>query len=142
MPEAQRKLYAVNRRTALDIPGHDGDFPPFQEFQKIVFQSAWFRPEGQLVVADGDEWVGLAAVGYFGDSNSACNMTTGIDRAYRGRELALALKLLAIRVAQDGGAATLRTNNDSENAPILAINRKLGYQPEPGYYKLVRQAPQ
>jgi hypothetical protein len=30
------------------------------------------------------------------------------------------------------------TDNDSQNAPMLAINRKLGYQPEPGICRLIR----
>jgi hypothetical protein len=30
------------------------------------------------------------------------------------------------------------TNNDSMNEPMLAINRKLGYQSEPGIYALVK----
>jgi hypothetical protein len=33
------------------------------------------------------------------------------------------------------GAVLLRTDNDSQNAPILAINKKLGYKAEPGWYK-------
>jgi GNAT superfamily N-acetyltransferase len=59
-------------------------------------------------------------------------MITGVDRPYRGRGLALALKLRTIRLARRYGAAYIRTHNDSENAPMLALNRKLGYQPEPG----------
>jgi hypothetical protein len=50
--------------------------------------------------------------------------------------VALGLKLLAIRAARRHGARYLRTNNDSENAPMLAVNRKLGYQPAPGYYRM------
>jgi hypothetical protein len=35
-------------------------------------------------------------------------------------------------VATDGiGARYPRTNNDSQNAPMLVVNRKLGYRPEP-----------
>jgi hypothetical protein len=33
----------------------------------------------------------------------------------------------------------IRTNNDSQNAPILAINRKLGYTAEPGGYRMICQ---
>ena len=31
----------------------------------------------------------------------------------------------------------IRTNNDSNNAPMLAVNRKLGYKSEPGLYRLL-----
>ncbi len=40
----------------------------------------------------------MAAVGYFASAQSMYNMITGVDRAYRGRGIALALKLLSIRV--------------------------------------------
>ena len=76
----------------------------------------------------------MAAVGYFAATNSMYNMVTGVDRAHRGRGVALAIKLLAIRCARRYGAVYIRTHNDSENAPMLAINRKLGYQPQPGLY--------
>jgi hypothetical protein len=46
------------------------------------------------------------------------------------------LKLQTILLAKKEGLRFIRTHNDSNNAPMLAINRKLGYKPEPGYYKL------
>ena len=51
--------------------------------------------------------------------------------------LAQALKLQTILLAKKEGMRFIRTHNDSNNAPMLAINRKLGYKPEPGFYKLV-----
>src|SRR5687768_12049361 len=41
-------------------------------------------------------------------------------------------------LAKKEGMRYVRTHNDSKNAPMLAINRKLGYKPEPGYYRLLR----
>jgi hypothetical protein len=35
--------------------------------------------------------------------------------------------------------AELMINNDSENTPMLAVNRKLGYQPRPGKYLLLQK---
>lgn len=58
-------------------------------------------------------------------------------RDYRGRGLAQALKLQTVLLARRAGMRTIRTNNDSLNAPMLAVNRKLGYRPEPGYYELL-----
>ncbi len=136
--EALHKLWEVNYQVALDDPGSSGTFPNFEEFQHITSHGAWFRPEGQLLAADGENYVGLSAVGYFADSNSAYNMMTGVMPEYRGRKIALALKLLTIRVAKKWGVNYIRTNNDSENAPMLAINRKLGYVAQPGLYRLRR----
>jgi GNAT superfamily N-acetyltransferase len=135
--EAKRKLYDLNRRTALDNPSADGTFAPFEEFQQFVFGASWYRADGQILAADGERWVGIAAVAHYPERNSAYNAFTGVERDYRGRGLAQALKLLAVRFAQRNGAAYIRPHNDSQNAPMLAVNRKLGYRPEPGIYRLV-----
>lgn len=136
--EARRRDYEINRRASLDIPGSKQTFAPFEEWRRFVCEASWYRPDGQILAAHGDEWMGMAAVGYFAETQSMYNMVTGVDRAHRGQGVAMALKLLAIRCARRYSAVYIRTNNDSENAPILAINRKLGYQPQPGLYLYTR----
>ncbi len=131
------KLWEVNYRTYLDDPASSGSFPDFPAFQKIVSDD-WFRPDGQILAADGEKYIGLSAVGYFAETNSAYNMMTGVLAEYRGRKIALALKLMSIRAARRWGADYIRTNNDSTNAPMLAINRKLGYIAQPGLYRMVK----
>ena len=81
----------------------------------------------------------MSAVSLNAEDRSAYNQHTGVLCAYRGRKIAQSLKLLAARYARARGAQTLGTHNDSQNAPILAINRKMGYQPQPGNYLLVRE---
>lgn len=55
-----------------------------------------------------------------------------VRREYRGRGVALAVKLLTIQEAIKAGAARMRTNNNPENLPMLRVNEKLGYQMLPG----------
>lgn len=136
--EARHKLHALNEEAAMDVPGSDRTPRPYEVFAKQIFDASWFRAEGQIVALDGEAWVGLGAVGIFPETHSAYNMFTGVLPAYRGRGIAQALKLLGIRFARRAGVTSIRTNNDSENAPMLAINRKLGYVPEPGYYTMER----
>jgi GNAT superfamily N-acetyltransferase len=137
-PETRRKFYKLNLEVVRDIPGEDWNFENYPAFfEKHILGSPSFRREGQLLAVDGETLAGLAAVSLFTDSQSAYNATTGVIRAYRGRKIALALKVLSARYARQCGAQTLRTDNDSLNAPILAINRRLGYQPRPGNYHLV-----
>lgn len=138
-PENRRKFYEVNRATTLDVPGSDGTFPSFEESMHWHFNASWFLPEGLIFALDGDRFVGFCLVGYYTETNSMFNFMTGVLHTYRGRNIALALKLLAIRFAQTHRAAYIRTGNDSENAPTLAINRKLGYQPLPGAYQIVKR---
>ncbi len=137
--EAQQKLYEINRLYAADDPSNEGwSFSPFEAFRKHVFEASWFRADGQIIAADGDRWIGLAAVGYYEHTNAMHNAFTGVDRAYRGRKIALALKLLAIHCARKYGAKSITTDNDSLNAPMLTINHKLGYQQGPGIYRVLR----
>lgn len=141
-PVARRKLYELNRSTDLDIPGGDGTFMSFEEFEQWVCGAKWYCPAGQLIATDKEAWVGLSAVQLLPETQGAYNLMTGVLRPYRGRKIALALKLLAIRYARDNGAYYISTDNDSLNAPMLAINKKLGYRPQPGKYSLIKVSDQ
>jgi len=138
--EARRKLHEVNSRTVADIPGVVDSYMPFEEFEQRVCGSSWYRAEGQWIAADGERWVGLTAVMLLPEIEGAYNVMTGVLPEYRGRKIALALKLNAIRYARKYGARVITTDNDSLNAPMLAINRKLGYLPRGGKYVLRSEA--
>ncbi len=135
-PEARRKLYEVNAITDRDVPGWTDPGLSFEEFNEWVYESGWYRPDGQLLASDGDRWVGICAVRLYPEVHEAFNVHTGVIRSYRRRRIALALKLAAIRYARSQGARSLSTHNDSMNGPMLALNRRLGYVPEPGRYTL------
>ena len=64
---------------------------------------------------------------------------TAVVRAWRGRGLALALKHATIGWAIANGLTELVTGNDVDNAPMRAINAKLGYRPTPD--RLVLRGP-
>jgi GNAT superfamily N-acetyltransferase len=135
------QLYEVNYRAVLDDPASTGNWVSFEEFERTLRGASWFDPRGQIMALDATTGavIGLAAVGFFANTRRASNMITGVDRAYRGRKIALVLKLLAIRYATEKGASCIVTDNDSQNAPMLAINRKLGYVPRPGIFRMLKQ---
>lgn len=138
--ETRRKLYELNELNRLDMPGNAGTTWPFDEFEHYVIEADWFRRDGQLLAVDGERWVGLAAVMLTPNaSEGAYNAHTGVLSEYRGRKIAQSLKVLAARFARQSGAHALRTDNDSTNRPILAINTRMGYRPQPGKYFLVCQ---
>jgi RimJ/RimL family protein N-acetyltransferase len=136
-PEAQRKLYELNKYVDGEIPG-ERVFPSFEEFSEMVYGSEWYVPDGQIIAADGDRWVGMSAVGYFPQTESMRVMITGVESAYRGRKIGMALKLLTHRCARQRGVKHLYTGNDSHNAPMLAVNEKLGYTKLRGTYYLTK----
>lgn len=129
--EARRKCFETNNRTMT--PAFDGagshTWPSFEVFTQRVCESSWYRADGQIVAIDQatGEWIGLGSIGIETDGVTALNAFTGVDPCYRGRDIALALKLLGVRCARRHGCATLRANNATLNAPMLAINNKMGY---------------
>ncbi len=137
-PETRHKLYDLNTSDMLEnaTTNTPWTYPTFEEF---VIRASWFRREGQLLAVDGDQWVGMAAVSLYPENHNAYNLYTGVLRAYRGRKIATSLKVLAARYARQNGANSLLTDTHLRNAPILAINRKMGYIPQPGKYTLICQ---
>lgn len=125
-----------------DEPGRTG-FPALTLDQLrawSVDRPNW-DPSGILLAVDrrrDDRWVAVAHVTLEGNGR-AYNTFTGVRRAYRGRGLAQVMKVKAAEYARAKGATGLRTHNDSLNAPMLAVNRKLGYRPESGSFTLVRR---
>lgn len=140
--EAQRRLYALNDTTDRETLGTDGSpsWASFEDFQQSVCRADWYRPAGQMVVIDtatGD-WAAMSAISRFDDY--AYNLHTGVDRRYRGRKLAQAVKVLALRYARDElHVATVRTHHNSRNLPMIAIDRKLGYVQTPGSWLLEKR---
>lgn len=68
----------------------------------------------------------------------AYNELTAVQPHARGRGLALPLKLEVIRRARAAGLRVMKTNNLSTNAPMLAVNRRLGFAAQPGAFGLRR----
>jgi len=134
--EDQRKLYEINTLLGHDVPGNELEsVRPFEQFAADVFGGHWFQPDGQIFAAVGDRLIGLGAAGII-HPGVGYNLMTGVLREYRGRGIALALKLLCIEFCQKHDLKSIRTHNDSQNQSILAINRKLGYRAEPGWFTL------
>ncbi len=141
-PELRRQLYEVNYRGMLDDPGYSGAaWLSYEQFSHF-FTERWFQPEGQFLAADGDVVIGLSAITCNAESGEANQMMTAVDATYRGQGIAQALKLRTVQYARSRGARLIRTNNDSTNAPMLAINRKLGFRPEPGIFRLTCTLPE
>jgi GNAT superfamily N-acetyltransferase len=137
--EAQRQLYLLNNTTALAVPGSGGEpvWDSFEDFQKSVCQSDWYRPGGQFVAIDtaNGAWAAMCAISRFAGNEYANTLHIGVDLPYRGRKLGQAVRVLALRYARDVlKVHSVRTTHNGENLPALAIDRKLGYVQKAGTY--------
>ncbi|OQA18126.1 MAG: hypothetical protein BWY63_02155 [Chloroflexi bacterium ADurb.Bin360] len=134
---AQRQLYALNDRLAMEEPGSDGEhaWATFEDFREDVCRMAWYKPGGQIVALDTNagNWVAMSAITRFEGHAEAYNLVTGVEQRYRGRQLALAVLALALRYARDVlHAQTVRTDESARNAEALALYNELGYREASG----------
>ena len=125
-----RLVYEVDTAATRDMPSTEPiDVIPYDEWVGHVLEYPFFTAEGSFVaMVDG---VAAAVSLLIADeaSGRGANMFTGTQRAYRGRGLGLAVKLASIDWARSHGITQIATRNDETNAPMLAINRRLGYLP-------------
>jgi RimJ/RimL family protein N-acetyltransferase len=102
---------------------------PFEDWAAFVLDRPLFQAEGSFVAyADGEP----AAVSFLTAdlaSGRGTNMYTGTLPEFRGRGLARAAKLGVLHWAAEHGITQVATTNDETNAPMLAINDRLGYRP-------------
>lgn len=133
--EHRRQYYEADCAAAIDIPGED-HVASWDEYNSQVFENDEYRPEGAFLASDNLRMVGVAHIWLDTEHDRMENAFTGVHRDYRGRGIAQSLKALTIMHAQRTGVPEILTENDSENAPMLAVNRKLGYQRWPGVYVL------
>jgi GNAT superfamily N-acetyltransferase len=135
----ERDCYETVRLSVMDIPGNDEEqFAPFETWRKWAMEGETVRLDCIIMAVDGDHIVGVTAMKPVPETGAMYTHYTGVHRAYRGRKLSLALKLMAVAAAKRYGAPYMPTNNDSLNLPMLATNRKLGYVPCPGEYRMHR----
>jgi mycothiol synthase len=138
-PALDRAIYTLITTTLVDIPiAVPYTLPPFELFYKELFENPTVPHEGILLALSGDEVVGITYHRAYNDEQMNINYS-GVRRDYRGRRLALALKVAGAAFARTTGTRILRTSNDSTNPSILAVNRKLGFVPRPASLILKKQ---
>ncbi len=91
-------------------------------------------PEGYMIAKDRDRYVGVSVVWRSeSDPRGLYQGNTGVIREYRGRGIAMALKLRVLDYAKNKGYERVKTWNDSTNAAMLGINMKLGFKRQVGW---------
>jgi RimJ/RimL family protein N-acetyltransferase len=134
---AFRRLYEICKIADDDAPGDFEMTMSFEEFCDVYIKAKWFDAFGHIVAKVDDRYVGLSAVGEM-TPGRFYTLNTGVRGDYRGRGLATLLKTQAIAYAKARGATKIRTHNHSDNVPMLAINKKLGFESEVGWYYMTK----
>lgn len=134
-PEFVEGVHAVAIETFPDVPGREpmavGDLAEFRA--RDVDRPSVPKDAFYVAVDTGSG----RAVGYAcllmqpGSTTVAYHDMTAVLRAYRGRGIAHELKNATIAWSIENGLTALETGNDEANAPMRAVNARLGYEPLP-----------
>ena len=128
----QRELLPVIWAMARDVPAPTPmpeQPPPFEIAKRMFFEGPGQDPPSTIYALRDGHPVAMTAT-VVKENGSAYTNFTGVARAERGKGIALALKLRALRDLRARGVKLFGTTNDEQNAAMRGINRKLGYKPE------------
>ena len=134
-PRWLEKLHDLHTAVAADVPQPDPYTPmTVDELRQRWLENPDYLPGGHFLAKDGDRYVAESNLFRAGNPPDVLYQgITGTRREYRGRGLALALKLRTIEYARAHRKREIRTWNDTLNEPMLAINVKLGFVRQPAW---------
>jgi RimJ/RimL family protein N-acetyltransferase len=124
------QLYRLDRKASGDAPGEaEGYEHSFEEWRRELVDHPDFSAQGSSAIVHGQEVVAFSALSADLATGRGRNEGTVTARAHRGRGLATLAKLAQLRWAAEAGIERVLADNDETNAPMLAVNRGLGYEP-------------
>ncbi len=134
-PDWQERYWQLDTAISPDIPSPDPFTPrPLEEWVKARCEAPDFDTATRWIARQGEDWVGISElwINREASTDKAFTGLTGVTRQVRRKGVATALKLEAIRYAQEHGFRTIVTDNE-ENNPMYQINMALGFRPLPAW---------
>jgi GNAT superfamily N-acetyltransferase len=124
------ELFAVCFAGEADMPRDEPETAlTLDDWKLDDFGMPDLSDEGSFVVLDDARAVALAFLCVDPARKLAYNQMTATLPEFRRRGLALAAKVAAARWSAENGFERILTENVESNAGMLAINRRLGYEP-------------
>ncbi|MEV5510043.1 GNAT family N-acetyltransferase [Streptomyces orinoci] len=126
-----RPLYALDLAVSQDEPGDAAATTTPFSYQEWLARY-WHQPllDRKLSIAAVADGTPVAFTAALTDRRGRyLSGMTGTARAHRGRGLARLAKNHSLHLARAAGCRNAFTQNDADNAPMLAVNRWFGYRP-------------
>ena len=134
-------IYDMEIAAFLDVPFPDPATPfPFDEWKKWVLESPNRLDDAFFLAKDGSRYVGVSNMHKNPEHPGVIFQGfTGVIREYRGKGVAMALKLQTVRYAREHGYREIRTGNNTRNRPMLRINEAMGFAKQPVWIEFERE---
>ncbi|MFC5847086.1 GNAT family N-acetyltransferase [Deinococcus petrolearius] len=135
-PERDRRLHELDWLLFQDVPtGTALTRRPLDQWVRDELDDPGLRPELSFVALDPARadpltgpYVGYSTIGWNPAGDYGYIGMTGVLREYRGRGLARALKVAAMRALHASGGGLIKTFNDAPNRAMLTMNEGLGFR--------------
>lgn len=123
------KLWTATAAVAGGDPSGLSNAPAYEEWMATDWNHPDLRRDLSIALVDGDHVVSFVTTTADPQRKVIWSNLTGTIPSYRGRGLAKIVKSAALARSRDAGFTHAFTGNDAGNAPMLAVNEWLGYQP-------------
>jgi len=133
-PDRDQKLYELDWELSMSVPGDLAAGMGRRGLDKYVEYALTGSSailEGFSVTVKGDEYIGLSHILVSKKGIALYQGLTGVKPEYRHLGIGLAMKVRGIKYAKAHGYATLLSENDAKNIPMLKMNERLGFVRKP-----------
>ncbi|SDT75631.1 GNAT family N-acetyltransferase [Actinoplanes derwentensis] len=125
---AEAALYRAELEATGDVPEEVPSGPSsYDTWRHEIWDEPGLDRDSSTVALAGAQVVAFTLL--MRDGERVWSDMTATVGDHRGRGLALMVKVAALRRAAAGGVTVAYASNAGENAPMLAVNTRLGYQP-------------
>jgi GNAT superfamily N-acetyltransferase len=131
-PETRQEWFDLFSAVRQDVPRSAPPTPfTFEFFETQVINEPDLVRSATLFAYQNGQMVGFTAGYHDQDTSHLDQWLTGVAKEHRGKRIAFALKVAQATEVKRLAIARIKTDNDSRNAPMLAINDKLGFVRQP-----------
>jgi GNAT superfamily N-acetyltransferase len=131
-------VWACRQATVGDEPSGLTRQMPLEEYAATQWRNPTHRPDLGRAVIEGDTVLSYSSVYVAG--TRAWSSMTGTRPVCRGQGLAILAKHHTLNALAAAGVTAAWTGNDDANAPMLAVNQRLGYRRSATSWGAVRTA--
>lgn len=111
---------------------------PYPEFRRMAVESGRVVAEASMVALKDGRIAGFTLTGQR-RPDDAYTFMTGVARDDRGKGIAFAMKVEALRRGKERGLRAMLTTNDEPNKAMRGINARLGYRMLPARIELEKK---